>query len=144
MHRCPHCRTIAGLPARMRKYLRELQAHKPICIKGTSQRRELRRKIPKQGIYVFYEGCVPVYVGRSDKLCTRILQHGRLGSYPQSTPVAAKIARETGASREAAIRRVRGMTVRVVEIRCPNDQATFEIYSHIALGYTRFNDFENR
>ena len=38
---------------------------------------------------------------------------------------------------------VRAMKVRVVEIQCPNEQAIFEIYAHIALGHTRYNDFDN-
>ena len=108
------------------------------------ERNTLHRKVRKEGIYAFYEGRVPVYVGRSDRLSNRILQHGRLGESPTATPVATKIAKERGVAMSSAKEMVRSMKVRVVAIRCPNEQAIFEVYAHVALGHTRYNDFGNR
>ena len=108
------------------------------------ERNTLHRKVPKKGIYVFYEGRVPVYVGRSNRLSNRILQHGRLEESPTATPVATKIAKDQGVAMGSAKERVRSMKVRVVAIQCPNEQAIFEVYAHVALGHTRYNDFRNR
>ncbi len=149
VHRCGTYECIMTITARMKNYLEQLMACVPIGMDTRAERNMLHQIVPQQGVYVFYKGCIAVYVGRSDGMSNRILQHGRPGESRTSTPVATKIAREEmaqpfDAALPIAREMVRAMQVRVVEIQCPNDQAIFEIYAHIALGYTRYNDFENR
>ena len=39
-----------------------------------------RKKLPDRGVYVFYEGEKPMYVGRSNQIWERIRTHGRNGA----------------------------------------------------------------
>ena len=97
--------------------------------------------IPKQGIYAFYEDGRPRYVGRSDRMRTRIFEHGRAGSRHNSATfvflLATEEAHEKGIDCTARTRddlqqaddfkplydeakaRVRRMEFRVVEIADP-------------------------
>ncbi len=127
--------------------------------------------IPKNGIYVFYENKVALYVGRSYKrkkgMKDRIVTHGQDGSRHNSASFAFNIAREEYQKNEKdpnkrdagratlekdkafaelfskAKKRVSQMQVRVVEIDKPILQALFEIYASVALGTTEhFNNFD--
>ena len=37
------------------------------------------RDLPKRGIYVFYENDIPIYVGRSKRLKSRLKEHSQPG-----------------------------------------------------------------
>ena len=39
-----------------------------------------RKKLPDRGVYVFYEGKEPLYVGRSNQIWKRVQTHGRRGA----------------------------------------------------------------
>ena len=54
----------------------------------TLRSRDLLGELPEQGIYVFYLGDKPMYVGRTDRMRQRLLEHGR----PSSTHNAATLA----------------------------------------------------
>ena len=124
--------------------------------------------IPKQGIYAFYEDGRPRYVGRSDRMRTRILEHGRAGSRHNSATfaflLATEAAHEKGIDCTARTRddlqqaddfkpiydeakaRVRRMEIRVVEIADPIEQTVFEVYAALRLPTIRphgYNDFQN-
>ncbi len=146
---------------RMPRYLQELKDCQIITRDG---RERLPPILPDKGIYVFYEDGQALYVGRSDHLRARLLQHGQASGGHGSAPFAFNIARKKlritrpdcdSMSRSAleqdpefaplfsqAKRRVRRMGIRVVEIQDPIEQTIFEVYAHLKLG-TPFNSFEN-
>ena len=119
------------------------------------------KRVPQQGVYVFYEGDTPIYVGRSRRMRQRIREHGATSSRHESATFAFKLLRhvirepeghsskytrpelqEKYASQYAAQRkRVRNMRFRVVEIEDPVKQTMFETYAILALDTTRFNTF---
>ena len=125
--------------------------------------------IPKKGIYVFYKSGKPVYVGRTDRMRERILEHGRPSSLHNSATFAFLLALEmatsksidcTGTTRDdlqiaddfkplfdKAKELVRNMEVKVVEVDDAIEQSVFEIYAALQLKTTRehggYNDFEN-
>ncbi len=154
-------RRFADVIDRMPRYLQELEDCQIITRDG---RGRLSHNLPAKGIYVFYENGEPKYVGRSDRLKDRILEHGRASSSHGSAPFAFNIARkkfwETRPDRDSmfrsaleqdpdfaplfcqAKRRVRRMGIRVVEIQDPIEQTIFEVYAHLKLR-TCFNSFKN-
>jgi len=115
------------------------------------------------GIYLLSERGKPLYVGRSNCIRQRLLQHRRLSSTHNSASFAFLLARKkTGmkpsykilGSRkkleanhvfrkafERAKDRVRRMRVRYVEEPDPMRQALLEMYVAVALS-TRYNSFE--
>ena len=125
--------------------------------------------IPKQEIYVFYEDGRPRYVGRSDQMRTRILEHSRAGSRHNSATfaflLATEAAHEKGIDCTARTRdelqkaddfkplyneaktRVRSMGFKVVEVTDPIEQSVFDVYAALCLKTTReqggYNDFRN-
>lgn len=124
--------------------------------------RSKSRRLPRRGVYVFYERGKAVYVGRSNRMKERILEHGRPSSDRYSATFAFRLAKEaakqkgvdlskTGAQLEEdpafvdlfsqARERVSGMSVRAVEIKDPIGQTLFEVYAHMALR-TEYNDFD--
>ena len=138
-----------------------------VCLRmdTPAQRRSLRSALPGcQGVYVLYEHDTPLYVGRSDRLADRLLEHGRPANGPESATFAFNLAYRqwqpemdlTKVSREErqafklapealfadAKRRVRKMCVRAVEITDPVEQAVFEVYAHVELR-TPYNSFRN-
>ena len=119
--------------------------------------------IPKKGkgIYVFHEKGKPLYVGRSNRLKDRLLEHGQEGSKPNSASFAFILTRkklgfppntkrkqvEQHQNFEDTFlgekKRVRKMKICVVQIADDKDQlkqALFEIYAAVALN-TPYNDF---
>ena len=125
--------------------------------------------IPEKGIYVFYESGKPLYVGRSDRMRERILEHGRPSSLHNSATFAFLLAVEmatckgidcTGITRgdlqiaddfkplyDQAKERVHNMQVKVAEVDDAIEQSVFEVYAALHLKATRdhggYNDFEN-
>lgn len=124
--------------------------------------RDLTRKA---AVYLFCDGDVPFYVGRTKNLGQRLGQHCNEGSQPNQSSVAFKLAcrdlqivRQRYAKGEgwksliarhpqlapefkAWKARMRGMQVRYVEEADPVTQALLEIYCSVALN-TPHNDFE--
>ena len=128
-----------------------------------------RSLIPKKGVYVFYESGKPVYVGRTDRMRERILEHGRPSSLHNSATFAFLLAMKmatckgidcTGKTRDdlqiaddfkplfdRAKKLVRNMQVKVVEVDDAIEQSVFEVYAALHLKTARehggYNDFEN-
>jgi predicted GIY-YIG superfamily endonuclease len=124
--------------------------------------RENVRKLPQKGIYVFYEGQKPIYVGRSRNIPSRVLNHGRQSAGHNSATFAFLLAKERARSLGLEIkltrsalekdpqfsqlyaeqkRRVAKMDIKAVEIKDPEVQAIFEIYASKELK-TPYNDFD--
>lgn len=61
--------------------------------------RDNLRGIPQRGVYVLYEESRPIYVGRSNRLGDRLLEHGRPSSTHNSAPFAFNLAKEEAAKR---------------------------------------------
>ena len=119
------------------------------------------RRVPQHGVYVFYEGDMPIYTGRSRRMRERIREHGARSSRHESATFALKLLRDAigepeGHSSEytrpqlqekypdeyaAQRERVRNMRFRVVEIEDPVVQTVFEPYATLALATTQFNTF---
>ena len=120
------------------------------------------KKFPKQGVYVFYENGRPIYVGRSNRMRNRIIEHGadsarhgaatfafkllreRLNKLPTYTPKDSREEIQKNHPGEYAMQRerVRKMKIRVIEIEDQQVQAVFEIYAILSLGTTRYNTFK--
>ena len=142
--------------ANMQPLLDEMLATAPLS-------RDHLRNIPERGIYVFYEREQPIYVGRSNRLRQRLLEHGRPSSRHNSATFAFNLAMEAAteggntipdATRteieniprfsslySQAKGRVAAMKIRVVEITDPIEQTIFEVYAALALD-TTYNDFD--
>jgi hypothetical protein len=126
---------------------------------------DLPRLMPSRGIYLFSEGNAHLYVGRTNRLRTRLSEHCRKGSTHNSAPFAFLLARAECDMHSASYRpegsraelekheifgpafiaakvRVRNMDVRFVEECDPLRQALLEMYVSIALA-TPHNSFEN-
>ena len=161
---------------RFEELLGWLQKCCPIRMKTRQQRNALRKVIAKRvpsgkGIYVFYKDEKALYVGRTDQMADRLLNHGRkpsadaqssatfaliLAKYEfkktysvQQNLFSKELARELNHHRtkkmelwKEAVERVKRMSVRVVEVEHPHEQAVFEVYVHEKLG-TPFNSFVN-
>jgi hypothetical protein len=117
--------------------------------------------LPSRGVYLFSEANRHLYVGRTNRLRTRLREH--LKGKSNDAPFAFKIARHMsgnprtkgGLTRKAleadpafakafahAKSQVSMMEWRWVAIDEPNLQCLFEIYAAIVLR-AEFNDFEN-
>lgn len=129
-----------------------------------SQRhRENLGRIPKSGIYVFYENGTPMFVGRTNSMKDRIMTQGRQGSNHNSAPLAFLMARKaaeekgidvTGRTRGnlekdpifkdlfiQSKKRVSEMLIRLVPVEDQVTQAIFQVYASMELN-TQFNDFK--
>lgn len=123
-----------------------------------------RNEIPKtigQGIYVFYEHGIPLYVGRSGRnggrFKTRIQEHGRDSSGHNTATFAFLIAKEDIEAKgkglnnsridveqssefAAAKKRVFAMQVKFIELIDPVTQTLFEVYAALELE-TPYNEW---
>ena len=118
--------------------------------------------IPQRGVYVLYEDGKPIYVGRSNRLRDRLLQHSRQSSTHNSAPFAFNLAKEKADRRgidttqarnqlernpvfkdlfTQAKKRVSLMRIRTVQIENPVMQTLFEVYADLTLK-TPYNDFD--
>ena len=156
--------------------LERLRKCQPFRMETRSERHSLRKEVKERvssdkGIYVFYRDEVPLYVGRTDQMAERLLNHG--GKPSASAPSSATFAlilakyefkkaysvehslfsKELGwelnnhRSKKMelwmeAVEQVKRMSVRVVEVTHPHEQAVFEVYVHERLE-TPFNSFVN-
>jgi hypothetical protein len=118
--------------------------------------------VPKRGVYVFLENDKPVYVGRTNRMRQRLLEHGRSGAGHNDASFAFKLAKEKAQKLGIAKRtraefiadeqfksvfsverdRVASMSIKYIEIVDPVDQYLFELYASEIL-QTPYNDFEN-
>ena len=121
-------------------------------------------RVPKSGIYAFYEEEIPIYVGRSNRLRERLFEHSRPSSTHNSSTFAFNLAVEEAKKQgfdlplmpretlqhdpqfrelySRAKERVSRMDIRVVEVTDPIDQTVFEVYAALELE-TPYNTFEN-
>ncbi len=148
----------------------KLIAKMPILLEALRARPALIRNelagVPQRGIYALYENNCPMYVGRSNRLRQRLLEHSRPSSPHNSATFAFLLAEEQARNsgilveeltretfqndptlgelfREAKAR-VSRMKVRIVEVNCPIEQAVFEVYAAMELGtIPHYNNFEN-
>ena len=145
---------------KMRGYLSELEACEPISMESRADRRALRSKVPgDQGVYVLYEHGQPMYVGRSDRLVDRLLEHaqpsgGSEGAtfafilaekeFGPSSMTRAQLQRDNGFRPlfDDAKERVSKMQVRAVRVEDSIEQTILEVYLHKVLG-TPHNSFDN-
>ena len=125
------------------------------------------RKLPKEGVYVFYENGKPMYVGRVGSkskqtvrqrirqhtipssghnqatFAFRLLQEGLgLSAGHESDMTRPELAEKYEAKFSEQKRRVRNMEVRAVEVTDSMVQAVFEVYAALTLGTTRYNHFD--
>jgi predicted GIY-YIG superfamily endonuclease len=115
--------------------------------------------LPKRAVYLLSERRRNLYAGRTNRLRSRLREHGAPASDGNSASFAFLLAREaTGMKRhkrkdcsndqgfcvafERAKARIRAMKVRYVEETDPTAQALLEIYVALATR-ARHNSFEN-
>ena len=142
-----------GLVERMPELLKDLKEQKARTMDDLNG-------IPTRGVYVFYERNKPLYVGRSNRLKSRIREHCGESSTHTSATFAFNLAKEemgidqrTRVTRKElekapgfdrafyeARMRVKDMKVRAVQIDGQAAQALFEIYAVLALETRRYND----
>ena len=161
--------SFADVVCKMPKYLDELKACEPFAPDARGNLRRNCELLPKtKGVYCFYEGDKPLYVGRTDNINGRIPDHRQLANDHYQASFAFNIAKKDleenhpdenvdGLSRDDlsenptfdqaftdAKTRVRKMSVRFVEIEDPIEQTIFEVYAHMELPTPpRFNSFAN-
>ncbi|MBU2009492.1 MAG: hypothetical protein KJ624_06640 [Chloroflexi bacterium] len=145
-----------SIVAKMPKLLSQLLDTTPLS-------RDRLQRIPERGVYVLYEDDTPIYVGRSNRLRQRLLEHSRPSSLHNSAPFAFNLAKEEAGKRgidlqgkqrsqmandprfvelfKEAKQRVAAMKVRSIEITHPIEQTLFEVYAALAL-QTPYNDFD--
>jgi predicted GIY-YIG superfamily endonuclease len=125
---------------------------------------EVSKTAPKAGIYVLFDGDLPLYVGRSNRLQKRLSNHCRAKATHRMAAFAFRLAREqtgyikatytkAGSRKDLmndprfvrafddAKARIQSMRVRYVEESRPTHQALLEIYVAVAL-QTKYNDFD--
>ena len=120
--------------------------------------REKLTGCPDAGVYVFFKGRSPIYVGRSNRMHDRILEHGRSSGTHYSASLAFKLARANkrrwkGKKRKELTAdpefvgefgkqktRVASFKVKWVEIREQPLQAVFEVYASLKLD-VKLNDW---
>lgn len=119
--------------------------------------------VPKRGIYLFIENKKYIYVGRTNRMRARLLEHGRESAGHNDASFAFKLAKIQAEKIGIDIRqkrndlvkikqfdklfkearqRVAKMDIKFIEIVDPIDQYLFEVYASEVLK-TPFNDFEN-
>jgi len=116
--------------------------------------REDLKKIPDRGIYVFYDGKKPIYVGRSERLKSRLREHSNQSSSQTSATFAFNLAKSRAKKLGIDITRnrkileqdphflpiykeektrVSKMKIKVIRINRQIKQTIFEVYASIEL-----------
>lgn len=124
----------------------------------------LPRRMPASGVYLFTEAARHLYVGRSNRLRSRIRRHGAENAKHNMAAFAFRIAREATGHTDASYKtqgsrrwlvddpnfarifleakaRIRSMEVRFVEEADQLRQALLEMYVAVVLN-TPYNDFD--
>lgn len=120
-------------------------------------------RLPRKGIYVFLENGHPMYVGRSNRMKDRIMEHGRPSSTHNTAPFAFNLAKKAAEEKGIDVNKRRGklerdlafaslfseakervtrMWVRVIGIDDPVIQTLYKVYASIALKTTEYNLFD--
>ena len=124
--------------------------------------RDTFKDLPNQGVYVFYDGETPVYVGRSSRqtIKKRLQQHTNPRSSENQAVFAFRLLQESIGEKTGhgapltrpqfakkyeeefnqAKNKVCSMKVRAMEISDPATRAVFEIYAAVAFN-TPYNSF---
>jgi hypothetical protein len=123
------------------------------------------QNFPDRGIYVFFENGKPLYVGRTDRMKERLMEHGRRSSGHNSATFAFILAKKDVENKSLKINlqqergvleldpafkpvydemkdRVSKMQIKVVEVEDPVEQTFFEVYAALELE-TPHNVWEN-
>ncbi len=115
-------------------------------------------KAPQQGVYVLYENGDATYVGRSNRMRSRLRTHGaesadRHGAtfafkllkrcLGESSLTDVQIEQQHGEEFRKRREKVRGMTFQAVAIEDQLEQTLFEVYAILEKGtYPHHNDFK--
>jgi len=151
----------------MNKEWNDLVQQMPTLLKQlTSQPRRPwndRGILPEKGIYVFYDGEKPIYVGRTNNMRQRLQQHCNPSSGHNSATFAFNMAKREAIKQGMNVKRSRSqleadpafselylkakarvskMPVRVIEIDDPIIQTLFEVYAVMCLDTKEYNDFD--
>ena len=148
---------------KFREYVNKMQGYLEELEQNLLLDRLKLGKIPKSGIYVFHEKGKPFYVGRSNRMRERILEHGRPSSDHYSATLAFRMAIKSVGIGEEELKqckrselekrpefkriftseksRVSSMKVKTVGITDQIEQALFEIYAALKLETLEYNDF---
>lgn len=150
---------VARLPALFQELLAQ-----PLYLRSAifNRTRIEKPSVPTAGNYVFYENGLPLYVGRSRRLRSRLQEHGRDSSGHNDANFAFLLAYEAAEAQNIDItrtrsvlsgcgqfspvflackRRVAAMSVRFLSVPDDLEQGLLEVYAALALP-TRFNDFQ--
>ena len=131
-------------------------------VKSPSKNRDTLGVLPQKGIYVFYENECPIYVGRSNRIKERLLEHSRPSSTHTSATFAFNLAKKAAIEKEIDVNnkarvhlendsvfsslyfeakeRVSRMSIKVIQIDDPIIQTIFEVYVSVKLD--TLNDFD--
>jgi hypothetical protein len=142
--------------ARFREIEHQLPGLLDALLAGPPYRRGEKPSVPPvAGVYLFTEGGIHRYVGRTRNANRRLGEHTRPSSKENSAPFAFNVAKsearsgglDVAGSRKAVAalpgftphfaavkERVRAMEFRVVEVVDPAVSTIFEVYASIALG----------
>jgi hypothetical protein len=115
------------------------------------------------GIYLFSEGDVPIYVGQSRKLRSRLIQHTGATRRQNQASFAFNVAKREASKAGVDVKRwravleadpgfvphftaaraaVAAMDVQFIELPDPIARTLFEVYAALALDTVEFNSFE--
>ena len=121
-------------------------------------------ELPTNGIYVFYEDNVPIYVGRTNRMRKRIKEHGQSSSGHNQAPFAFNIAKKEAIALGIEVtvprnvlkqstefvklflnakERISNMSVRAVKVDDPLVQTLFEVYASMELMTQEYDNFDN-
>jgi hypothetical protein len=131
-------------------------------VNSPSKNRDTLGTLPQKGIYVFYENECPIYVGRSNRIRERLLEHSRPSSTHTSATFAFNLAKEAAIKKEIDVNnkarlhletdsdfsslfseakeRVSRMSIKVIKIDDPIIQTIFEVY--VSVKFNTLNDFD--
>ena len=131
-------------------------------VNSPSKNRDTLGVLPQKGIYVFYENECPIYVGRSNRIKERLLEHSRPSSTHTSATFAFNLAKKAAIEKEIDVNnkarvhlendsvfsslyfeakeRVSRMSIKVIQIDDPIIQTIFEVYVSVKLD--TLNDFD--
>jgi hypothetical protein len=115
------------------------------------------------GIYLFSDGDIPIYVGQSRKLRTRLRQHTGAANRQNQASFAFNLAKREALAGSVDVKRSRAvleadldfvprfdkaradvaaMNVQFIELADPIARTLFEVYAALALDTVEFNSFE--
>jgi len=147
-------KTFATIIREMSKLLSQLKASQYFMKKDAN-------KLPKQGIYVFYNVDKPIYVGRSNNIPSRIRGHSTQSASHNTASFGYRLAWERAARRiniegktrnqlmktrifrkiyNDQLREIAKMRIKAVKIEGQIEQTIFEVYASMELK-TKYNYF---